>query len=164
MKRTMCALLAVLMLVGCFMLPACKKTEEQEVLREKYLREIQEGYDAEMAKEENQTTLAMTQLTEQYAHAWKTAAEDCYESIMTFDGKFSSNESFDSIKALRDYVKTEKETFDEDYQTQCDAYLKSLQATHGDGTIVGLSMAVFQYGLQKDWALTLADLHDTHCK
>ena len=163
MKRTMCIFLAVLVLAGCVLLTACEKPVE-EPLQAKYLREIQDAYDGEMAKEENQTTSAMVQITQHYADLWKTAAEDCYEKIMAFGGKLTANDRFDSLDALRAHAAEAKKAFDAGYEAQCEAYFRSLQEAHGDGTIVGLSMAVYEYELQKQWALTLCDLYDTCCK
>jgi len=160
----MCAILAVLMLAGCFLLTACQKPAEEEPLQEKYLREIQTAYDAEMAKEENQTTAAMVQLTEQYAKAWQAAAKDACDRIQNYKGNLRSNDRFDSVSELQKHVTEAQREFDETYETKCAAYLKTLQETHGGGSIVGLSMAVFDYDLQKDWALTVLELYDTCCQ
>ena len=168
MKKVLCAILALALLV-CFSAcqtdaPSAENPTPQEPLTDRYLREIQDTYDAQMAKEENQSTAQMVQITQQYTQTWSDVAQEYYEKLMGFSGELSSRETLQSVEDLRAYVETQKQTFDADYLSKSDAYLQSLQESYGGGSIIGLSMSVFQYDLQKNWALSLLQLYDTYCQ
>lgn len=166
MKKILCAILALVMLVS---LCACQKDVEdmaaqpQGPVTDVYLRDIQGAYDAEMAKEENQNTVTMVQLTQDYAEKWKTVAEEYCAKIMAFDGALTPNPRFNQVEAMKSYISATKADFESSFQRRSDDYLQSLQDVHGGGSIMGLSMAVFEYGLCKDFALEILRVYDSCC-
>ena len=132
----------------------------QELLTDKYIREIDGAYAEEAKLPDSGTTAGMVQLANKYADQWAAVADEYYQKIMEYDGIIEPSEDYDSPDDLHAFVSNMKKNWDQYYQVHLENYVGTLKCIYGTGTIVGPVAASQRYSMQRDWALLILEICD----
>lgn len=132
----------------------------QELLTDKYMREIDGAYAEEAKLPDSGTTAGMVQLANKYADQWAAVADGYYQKIMEYDDIIRPGEAYDSSDDLHAFVSNMKTNWEEYYRVQSENYLGTLKCIYGTGTIVGPVAASQRYSMQRDWALLILEICD----
>ena len=132
----------------------------QELLTDKYMREIDGAYAEEAKLPDSGTTAGMVQLANKYADQWAAVADEYYQKIMEYDGIIEPSEAYYSADDLHTFVSNMKTNWDQYYQVHLENYVDTLKCIYGTGTIVGPVAASQRYSMQRDWALLILEICD----
>ena len=136
-----------------------EKSEVEESLAEKFIREIDDNYRKESKLPEYSTTIGMVELAGMYTEKWKQVADEYYNKIMEFDGIIQLNEYY-SPDDFHTFVSNMKTNWEQYNQIQCENYGKTLLAIYEGGTIAGPIFAGYKYEMQKEWALQIVGIYE----